>query len=262
MSMLVFTEESRWVSPGAADYFATVAGAAMPESSYDEFSRRLGRLKQKFFKKQKTTIWRISDQGLRGRALLNPRSWSTSFRKVEFIGELVSLCRLHQVVVFSSTKKFFSREQIPDPDTLPLTFPAGAISRSDQSSEEALSLLLAYLLEVVNSYMLENHPGQLAKLIFKTEEAHQDDRLCASVMNFLYRTPFGGGFRGLLGAPLFMPLGLSPGLQVADVFAYLINQHHAGRRDIAELYAEVESMQFVSAVEKDEYGMRGMNLLE
>jgi hypothetical protein len=86
--------------------------------------------------------------------------------------------------------------------------------------------------------------------------------LCASIVNFIYGTPWGSGFHGILGSPFLMPSRLSPGLQLADLFAYVINQHHAGRRELEEFYREVEGMQFVSSIAKDEFELRGMNLLE
>lgn len=137
-----------------------------------------------------------------------------------------------------------------------------AVTDSDRYGAEAISLLLAYLIERVNTFMLEAHPGQVAKLIFRTEETRRDVLRSQAVMNFIYGTPFGGGFHGILGAPLLMASALSPGLQLADVFAYVINQHHAGRRDLHEFFREVEEMQFILAISKDEFELRGMNLIE
>ncbi len=257
MSVLVFIEESRWVCPGTKEYYATVAGAALEEAAYDDFCRRILRLKERFFKRKE-----LAGYPLRGRLLLNTRSLSAGYRKVEFVRELLSLCRQQKAVAFSTTKKFFERESQPYLPEAAGLLRTSTIVDSDKSSERTVSVLLAYLLERVNSYMLETHPGSLAKLVLKSEETQQDILRCSSVMNFFYRTPFGGGFHGLLGSPLLMPGALSPGLQIADLFAYLINRHHGGRKDLADIYAELEGMQFISMIEKDEYQLRGMNLLE
>lgn len=256
MSMLIFMESSRWDRPGGGEYYATYAALGLEETAYGDFSRRLLRLKEKFFKVQG-----VAEFELRGRDLLNARALTSGYRKVEFVRELFSLCRLQKVVTFAATKAFpVGAAELAA--TMPLPLAGGAISGTDSGSPQSVSILLAYLVERTNSFMLETHPGSQAKLIFKTQEKRQDYALCSGVMNFFYRTPFGGGFHGLLGAPFLMPGALSPGLQTADVFAYVVNQHHAGRRDLDDLYAEIEEMQYVSSIERDEFQLRGMNLLE
>ncbi|RJP73414.1 MAG: hypothetical protein C4524_14610 [Candidatus Zixiibacteriota bacterium] len=256
MSVLVFAEESRWVHSGATEYYATVAGAAFEESAYDEFGRRLLRLKERFFKRREP-----GEYPLRGRDLLNPRVLAGGYRKMEFVQELFSLCRLQGVASFSATRKFPLRPEALL-EGLPGGASAGAIGDTDAFTSQSVSLLNAYLIERVNSFMLERHPGERAKLIFKQEEGRRDYTRAAGLMHFFHRTPYGGGFHGLLRVPLFAPAALSPGLQVADVFAYAINQHHGGRREMAEYFREIEAMQFISSIERDEFELRGMNLLE
>lgn len=256
MSVLVFVDESRWQRPGETDYFATAAGAAFEELSYDDFCRKLMRLKGRFFKRPG-----IGEYSLQGRLLLSPRSLN-SFRKVEFIQELFSLCRLTKVTTFASTRRCSSLKQENAFADIPVQIHRSAISNSDRYSENVCSLLIAYLIERINSFMLESHPGTLAKLVFKTEEPKRDRILCASVMNFIFKTHFGGGFHGILGSPVFEPASHSPGVQVADLFAYIINQYHGGRREMKEFFHEVKSMQFVSSIQQDEFELKGMNLIE
>ena len=256
MSVLVFVDESRWERPGKKDYYATVVGVALEEATYDDLCRKLLRLKSRFFKRPG-----IGEYALQGRSLLNNRALA-SFRKAEFVLELFSLCRLQKVVTFSTTRRCSAQEESAGREEFPIQISKAAISGSDRFSEDVCSLLLAYLIERINSYMLENHPGRLAKLIFKTEEAQRDRLLSSSVMNFIYKTAFGGGFHGILGTPFLAPASHSPGLQLADLFAYIINQYHGGRREMRDFFAEVESMQFVSSIEKDEFQLRGMNLIE
>jgi hypothetical protein len=256
MSILIFIDESRWQRPDETDYYATVAGAAIEESAYDGFCRKMMQLKGRFFKRPG-----IGEFTLRGRLLASHRAVS-SYRKIEFLQELFSLCRLEKVVVFSTT-----RRDLLDPDKPPSFGPSvplerGSISSSDHYDENTCSLLLAYLIERVNTFILESHPGQLAKLIFKTVEAHHDRVLGSSVMNFMYKTTFGGGFHGVLGSPLFVPATHSEGLQVADLFAYIINQYHGGRREVQGYFHEVKSMEFISSIQQGEFELRGMNVIE
>ncbi|HEX7342717.1 MAG TPA: DUF3800 domain-containing protein [bacterium] len=256
MSVLVFVEQGRLGSSGATEYYATVAGAAIEEVAYDDFSRKLLRLKERFFKRKG-----VADYPIKGRLLLSGRALSANFRKVEFVKELFSLCRLLKITSFSTTKKF-SVGAAAQPGVFATGLPKSAVLDSNGYSEEAISILLAYLIERVNSFMLENHPGQVAKLIFRTEETSQDYLRGHAFLNFIYGTRFGGGFHGILGAPLLMPSALSAGLQLADIFAYAANRYHAGFRDIVEFYQEIADMQFISAISKDEYELKGMNLIE
>ncbi len=257
MSVLIFLELSRWRRPRTEDYYATIAGAAFAEAGYDDFCRKFFRLKAKFFKREG-----LSEYPLRGSSLLNRRAIAGGYRKQEFVRELFSLCRLQQVTTFSTTRKYAGTENNSGPET-PQIYPSiEFVTSRDLFSAVSIPLLLAYLIERANSFMLEKHPGQTAKMIFSGRSDQSETVRCSGFMHFIHKSLFGGGFRGILGSPLFMPKEFSPGLQVADVFAYIINQHHGGRRELTEYFREVESMQFVSSIEKDEYELRGMNLLE
>ena len=139
--------------------------------------------------------------------------------------------------------------------------PASAIALTDRSPKGLCSILLAYIIERVNSFMLENHPGQSAQFIFPSDSSAGASEFCSGMMNLIYKTPYGRGFHGVLGTPLFAPAPYSPGLQTADPFAYIINQHHAGRIALKDFFDEVESMQFISAFQQDEFELKGMNLL-
>ena len=254
MSVLVFLDESRHQLKGNSNYFATTAGVAFEEAQYNVFCRKFFQLKGKFFKKEG-----IGEFVLRGRRMLNRRALESP-RKVEFIRELFSLCRLHKAVTFASTRLFQ-----PEEDQLRAEFaqwlPAGSIALSDQSRKGRCSILLAYVIERLNSFILETHPEQSAQLIRAAASTASDSEFSTVLMNFFYRTPYGSGFRGILGTPLFAPTPYSPGLQVADLFAYIINQHHAGRKAMKDFFDEVESMQFISAFQQDDFELKGMNLV-
>lgn len=257
MSVLIFLEQSRWRRPPTEDYFATIAAAAFEEAGYDDFCRRVFRLKAKFFKREG-----LSEFPLRGSSLLNRRALAGGYRKQEFVRELFSLCRLQRVTTFSTTRKYTRKDENSAPEASPIHPSIEFVTSGDFFSAGSIPLLLAYLIERANSFMLERHPGQTAKLIFSGRSDQSEAVRCSGFMHFIHKSLFGGGFRGILGTPLFMPKEFSPGLQVADVFAYIINQHHGGRRELTDYFREVESMQFVSSIEKDEYELRGMNLLE
>ncbi|MBU0518678.1 DUF3800 domain-containing protein [bacterium] len=256
MSVLVFIDESRWKQPGKDEYYATVAGVAIEEVKLPDFCRKIMKLKGKFFKRPG-----ISEFPLRGRLLLNNRALE-SYRKQEFLGELFSLCRLEGMVTFGTTRRCSVISPPEELEDYLKEHQQGAISDSDKYSAKVISLLHAYLFERINSYVLEYYPGQQAKLVFKSVDPTRDSTLSSSIMNFIYHTTYGGGFDGILGNPFFATLPQTSGLQLADLFAYIINQYHGGRPEMRSFYSELESMQFSSAIEKDDFSIRGINLLE
>lgn len=254
MSVLVFVDESKIDKPEDDRTISTVAGVAFEESAYTDFSRKLLQLKGRFFKRPG-----IGDFPLRGRLLLNNRAFE-SYRKIEFVREVFSLCRLQNAKTFATTQLGSPRDRNEE-DSAQHFRERQIFSEGGITDRRGFPLRLACLMERVNSFMLESHPGQSAKLVFKIEGPGGGYTVSTSIMQFMYRTPLGEGFRGILGAPLFAPHAHAPGLQIADLFAYIINQHHSGRLRLREFYAEVESMQYVSAFEKDEYELRGINTI-
>jgi hypothetical protein len=254
MSVMVFLDESRHQIQGKENHFATLAGVAIEEVLYDAFCRKFIRLKERFFKCNG-----VAEFPLRGRRMLNRRALE-SHRKLEFTRELFSLCRLHKVTTFASTRLFQpAQDQLPA-ELLPI-MGGSAIALADRSRKGCCSILLAYVIERVNSFMLETHPGQSAQFVFPSASAAGDREICSGMMNLIYKTPYGGGFHGVLGTPHFTPAPYSPGLQAADLFAYIINQHHAGRVALRDFFGEVEGMQFVSTFQQDDFDMKGMNLV-
>ncbi|TKJ39944.1 hypothetical protein CEE37_09410 [candidate division LCP-89 bacterium B3_LCP] len=257
ISMLVFVDESRWQKPERTDFFATVAGVAIDENCYDDFCKRLLRLKEKFFK-----CTDIGKYPLKGRLLLNRRACE-SYRKCEFVRELFSLCRLQNITTFSATKYFTVSSEAEEAQAIGSGMGGSGLTLPGSSSQgNGFAQLLAIVLERVNSFMLEQHSGDLAKLVFKVQSDQHTSLLSSSFMRFMYQTPLGGGFKSIMGSPLFAPAEVNHGLQFADLSAYIINQHHGGRYQMREYFAELITMQFVSSFERDEFELRGMNLVE
>lgn len=254
--MLVFLDDSRRQRPDKRESCVTIAGAAIPAQVYDDYCRRLQRLRGKFFKREG-----IGESPLRGKRLLSRRRME-SYRTLEFVREWFSLCRWLKVTVFSCTKIVSDGFRQPDFSEFADSIHQSAIAVDDRFAENTCPLPLAHLIERVNSFMLENHPGSKALLIFKSEDTASERTRSAGLMNFFFKTPFGAGFQGVLASPCFAPVSHSPGLQTADLFAYIINQYREGRRDMKEFFAEVESLQWISSFERDEFELRSMMVIE
>lgn len=255
MSVLVFLDRSRGQMTNQDHYFATVAGVAFSAVSYNDFCRRYFRLKKRFFRRGE-----VGARALRGKVLLSRRGMESP-RRVEFMGELFSLCRLLKATAFSATRAYTAQEKAPSGEA-PLGTSQSALGLEDYCCRDACPVLLAYVIERVNSFMLETHPGQAASLVFKSEAGEGINQISSAVMNLFFQTPYGAGFQGLSGTPLFAPAAYSPGLQTANLFAYIINQHYSGRIQLKEFFEEVETLQYVSAIQRDEFELKGMNLID
>ncbi len=255
MSVMIFIEESYLPASEREHCLLTLGGAALLESRYDEFCRKFFRLKRRFFHRAG-----LGDYPLQGRRLLNRRALE-SYRKMEFTLELFSLVRLLETKLFAITRRLVTPKP---PLWTNLEAERGNLDDSATVSRIAANyqLQLTYLIERVNAFMLECHPGKKAKLVFKSASAAQDQQISAGCLELFYKSPYGSGFQGVLGAAMFVPAALSPGMQIADLAAYLINQHESGRRDLRDLYAELEGMQFVSSLAQDEFEIKGFNVIE
>jgi hypothetical protein len=239
---------------GCQARYSTIAAIAFEATAYTDFCHKFIRLKKKYFKSEA-----IEAYPLKGRSMLSRRGLE-HYRKVEFVSELFSLCRLQKGVLFSTTR-MTAGDKGAAADSLYIST-NDALFVENRSSDQTCSMLLAYLLERMNSFMVEKHPGQRAELVFKAEAGEGMQKIGSAMMNLFFRTPYGGGFQGLLGTPHFTPAAYSPGSQVASLLAYLINQHFTGNVRMREWFKEAESMQYVSAYQRDEYELKGINLIE
>jgi len=245
MSVLVFLDESKIIDKKRQQTISTVAGVMLTGNTLGDFNRRIWKLKQRFFKCSNMTEF-----PLKGRLLLNHRSFE-SYRKLEFCRELFSLCRLMKVKLFANTAIKNGGNQ-PTDQSLNL-------NADDMGNDAGCPLIVADLMEKISSCMLEDHPGQLAALVFGQEKSMTNLKLQKAIIRLIYFTPLGRGLDGILGSPMTVHPVLSPGLQLADVTAYIVSQFHNGRTQLRDFYHELESLQYISQFDKDEFDLRGMN---
>lgn len=89
--MLVFADESEWPKPSAPGGYTVWAAVALQPQLSKTFSREIFNLERKF--------WRINEPHefeIKGRMLLNKRAL-TSPKKIEFVEEVLSICKRYQV---------------------------------------------------------------------------------------------------------------------------------------------------------------------
>lgn len=83
-----------------------------------------------------------------------------------------------------------------------------------------------FLLQRVHSHMLAIAPDSLATVISDEYGVEQDRKLATGFSNFLFKSLEGQQYDHILETPLFVNSALCPGIQVADVFAYVGRQYY------------------------------------
>ena len=91
-----------------------------------------------------------------------------------------------------------------------------------------------------------------------------NERLAIRFADYLYKTKSGWEFHHILDTPFFVNSKVTPGIQIADLFAYVINQRFQkrGGKLIKKYYTE-KKMQFEwESEEEEDYVVRGIKFIE
>ncbi len=97
-----------------------------------------------------------------------------------------------------------------------------------------------FLLQRVSDHMANKFRGEMATIIFDEEHLHHDREISRSFTNFMFKTAEGKSFDNILEIPLFVSSSLTPGVQLADLFAYCgrecYEEHIEAAHDISDPY--------------------------
>ena len=159
--MFAFIDESYQEVERTGIYFTTYSAVCLSRDGSRNFSRDLCNLKRAF--------WKIDDpteKELKGHLLLTERALNVPENR-EFMGQILSLLRLHEITVFATITKG----------------PLGTLQ------SKLLPQSFQFLIERINLYASENCPGGKAGLVFDSIEDKSNKTIAQSVTNFLYRHP-------------------------------------------------------------------------
>ena len=231
--MMIYVDESEWPRPKAPGGYTVWAGVAIPSASSKEFFRDLFNLEKKFWKVEEPFDFKI-----KGRLLLS-RNGLTSPKKREFIEEILSLCKLNQVMAFAIGLRY------PHTPTMqgwhkPNTY-----------------LVISDLLDRVDAMMSENFRSELAVMVFDSQEDEQDKERALEFGNYLYGTQQGRMIAYVADTPIFASSMVTKGLQVADVFAYALAQQNLGRTEIKPYCDRIRELEWRRLTETGEQPRRG-----
>ena len=236
--MLVFADESGKYHPDDPNPYAVLAAVAVDPATNRNLSREIFNLKKKFWGISSPFEWEI-----KGRKLLSKRAF-TSPKKREFVEEIFSLCRACEVTSFATIRD----------RPVQMAF--------DIMSETNLPLHYGRLLERVNGFMEEYHSDQMAMMIFDAVDEGTDRLRGTAFSNFLFRSDAGKACTFICDTAFFASSAITPGIQIADLFAYCINQKFQGRAELDPFYEAIKEMEFISKKTEEEYPLRGIRYVE
>ncbi len=225
--MLVFVDES-WQTNTKGIKVASLAGVAMPEETYNEFARRIFNIKRHRFEIAEMTEAELKGDSLLKRFAFKCREKYGYSRNLSCVEDVFQLCTELGHLAFATITAH--------PRHMTLT--AG--------TQRLLTTPYSYLMERIDRCMMERFPGRMAKILFDSRGLGTDEPLAVAFSNFLFRSSVGQQYARILATPFFVVSRLTPGIQVADVFAYIAAQVLDGRSECQPYYQRLQDLQWES----------------
>ena len=240
--MLVFIDESEWPKPSAPSGYTVWAAVALQPQLSKSFSREIFNLERKF--------WRINEPHefeIKGRMLLSSRAL-TSPKKVEFVEEVVSLCKHYQLLTFA-----VGMQQLEEP-----------MLAGFSSEESRIFRVYHYLLERVEAMMQESYLDDMAMVLLDSADKETNKRRAIAFGNFLYGHEAGKSIQKIVETPFFVSSSLTPGIQIADLFAYAVAQQNLGRKEakLKKIGDRIREMEWRSSRTDVEFPLRGFRFID
>jgi hypothetical protein len=204
--VLVFVDES-YDDGGAVRARSTFAALAIQERRYREFDMKLFDLKRHFWK-----VANPYDMELKGRKLLSERALTLPKNR-DFIEQFITLCKEVGAVFFAVVQE-------------------GTFTLASESNK--LPNLYRTVMRRVNTFMEDKYAEHQAIFFFDGIDHKTNEKIAISFNNFMYRHHWGQASKNILPTPFFCDSVVSPGIQIADVLAYCVNQRYGGRRGYLE----------------------------
>jgi hypothetical protein len=219
-AMLVYVDES-YKASGTPNCKSTFAAVCMREDRYRGFDTEFFKLKRHFFK-----ITEPFQLELKGRLLLSEHKIDLP-RNREFIRQVMALMREFEVVPFAVVQDGSLQLSALKPDYLPPLY-RGVLRRVDR-------------------YMQERFPKYHGILFFDGIDHGTNQRVAIAFNNFMFRHGAGSQIQHILPVPNFSDSIVTPGIQLADVVAYVVNERyvsHGKLGHLADFFQEFRNMAF------------------
>lgn len=196
--MLVFIDESGHPRPGDPTSRPVILAVCIREADCGRLARTMFALRRNLQNHLKLS--RTEQEG-HAVELLNRRALTRMPPKREFADSIFDALRDFNLAVFAVVMERPDQEPYAGSDFLQPQF--------------------KWLLERISLFMEHEHPDEFAICVFDGQTPTQNRRFSDSFTNFMARTAIGQAMDRIVPTPFFVDSALTPGIQVADLFAYV-----------------------------------------
>jgi hypothetical protein len=196
--MLVYIDESGHPRPKDASTRPVIMATCIRESDAGRLLRGLFSLRRS--KLGRLRLTRDEKEG-KAVALMNRRALTKSADKREYVDSLFDWLRDFDLKAFAIVME--------RPNKPPYEGP------------QFLNTHHRWLLERIDRFMEREHPAEMAIPIFDGQDPTNNRRFSDCFTSFMSRTTAGRAMQHIVPSPLFVDSSLTPGIQIADIFAYV-----------------------------------------
>lgn len=203
--MLVYIDESGHPRPKDSSTRPVILAVCIKESDTGRLNRALFSLRRNHL--SGVTLGK-ADAESKAVVFLNRGSILGHNAKREYVESLFEFLRDFEMTVFGITMHRPERQPYEGVETLPTQY--------------------RWLLERIERFMEHDHPKHWALPVFDTRDPGQNRILSESFTAFMATSPEGRAMQHIVPSALFVDSALTPGIQIADWFAYVIrlNEEH------------------------------------
>lgn len=275
--MILFVDESGKLDPNSNVEYPTLCGIVIEKSHIAEIHESVFQIKQKLCEELYDALrsvslleipqdWRAYEKKkdhivghkipgrlrspagfeIKGRELLNEYV-SSKFSSIIFprVDDLIKLCEYHGVRLFATITQ-----------------------RPKKEVSEIFNRWHTRLLERVNKCVEEEDDESYCTLVFDDIGAKENKEVAKRFWVFRFIDNEGKQMKCLLPAILFCDSSITPGLEIADCFAYVLSQtfspkaSEGKRKDLWGIRGEISGLEWISKKGKDVHIGKGIRYIE
>lgn len=204
--MLVFIDESGHPRPRDRATRPVILAACIRESDAGRLTRAMFALRRNLLSQMTLTT---AEQEGKAVEFLSRRALTRVAAKREFVDSFFEVLRDFELTVFGIVME--------RPDRVPYQGP------------NFLQTQYRWLLERIDRFMEREHPKYMAIPIFDGQDPTSNRIFSECFTAFMARTDAGRAMQHIVPSPLFVDSSITPGIQIADLFAYVtrLNYEHS-----------------------------------
>ncbi|MBI3911810.1 MAG: DUF3800 domain-containing protein [Armatimonadetes bacterium] len=251
---MFFIDESGHPHPSDRALRPVLLATSLPVREMRNLTRRVYRLKKDLF--GDTNPW--LETKYKAAAILNERTFRKIREKWEYIEQMFEIA--------ANTSGMQVAAVVMERPTRVLDWP-----------ENRLPAQWYYVLSQLQPMIQADGADAYGVLVLDSQDAKSDTRLSVQIGNYLYRSSAGQQLTQLVETPLFVSSHITPGIQLADLFAGCVRLYHeineegrtaepAFHRSVDRLYAVIRRLipdrQFADEVQRGVFYLSAARLEE